>query len=363
MRTTTIGAMATASGMTDSAVVSATYAIRVAAPTFSLPSGTYNQPQTVALSTTTSGATIHYTTDGTTPTASSPAYTGPISVTQTTTIGAMATASGMTDSAVVSATYTIRVAAPTFSLPSGTYNQPQTVALSTATSGATIHYTTDGTTPTTSSPVYTGPVSVAQTTTIGAMAEASGMADSGVSSATYTIVLQQVATPTFSPASGTYVGSVTVALSTTTSGATIHYTSDGTTPTTSSPVYTGPVSVTQTTTIRAMAEASGMVDSAVASATYTIRVTAPTFSPASGTYVGSATVTLSDATSGATIHYTSDGTTPTASSPVYTGAITVTQTTTIRAMAEASGMADSTVASATYTIQEPAPTLTPATAA
>src|SRR2546425_11666715 len=101
-----------------------------------------------------------------------------------------------------------------------------------------------------------------------------------------------------------------------------------------------------------MTEAGGMADSGVASATYTIRVTAPTFSPASGTYVGSATVTLSDATSGATIHYTSDGSTPTASSPVYTGAITVTQTTTIRAMAEASGMADSFVASATYTIQQ-----------
>jgi len=64
------------------------------------------------------------------------------------------------------------------------------VTLSTATSGATIHYTTDLTTPTASSPVYTGPIAVAQTTTIQAVAMASGMADSNVASATYTIQSQ-----------------------------------------------------------------------------------------------------------------------------------------------------------------------------
>ena len=99
-----------------------------------------------------------------------------------------------------------------------------------------------------------------------------------------------MATPAFSPAAGTYTGSVTVTISDATSGATIRYTTDGSTPTTSSPIYTGPITLTQTTTIRAMATASGMTDSNVASATYTIQaqqqVATPAFSPAAGTYTG-----------------------------------------------------------------------------
>lgn len=79
-----------------------------------------------------------------------------------------------------------------------------------------------------------------------------------------------VATPTFTPAAGTYASAQSVELNTTTAGATIYYTTNGTDPTTSSSVYSSAINVSTTTTIKAMAVKSGMDDSSVASATYNI---------------------------------------------------------------------------------------------
>lgn len=81
---------------------------------------------------------------------------------------------------------------------------------------------------------------------------------------------------------------------------------------------------------------------------------APTFSPAAGTYNGLQRVVLSSATSNATIRYTVDGSSPTALSPVYTGAIAVGASTTVRAMAMVQGQNTSAVSSAAYQINLPA---------
>jgi len=80
----------------------------------------------------------------------------------------------------------------------------------------------------------------------------------------------QAATPTFSPAAGTYTSAQSVTINDATSGATIYYTTNGTTPTTSSPVYSGPITVSATETVEAIATASGYTTSAVGSAIYTI---------------------------------------------------------------------------------------------
>jgi hypothetical protein len=79
------------------------------------------------------------------------------------------------------------------------------------------------------------------------------------------------ATPTFSPSGATYATAQAVTITDATPGATIYYTTDGkTTPTTSSTQYTGPIEVLVTETIQAIAVVPGYVNSAVASATYTI---------------------------------------------------------------------------------------------
>jgi sugar lactone lactonase YvrE len=101
----------------------------VATPTFSLPGGTYTAVQKITISDTTAGAVIHYTTNGNTPTASSPVYTAGtvINIPITTTVQAIAFLStgGYAPSAVASATYTLnpdfvlKSYQTTFNIPSG----------------------------------------------------------------------------------------------------------------------------------------------------------------------------------------------------------------------------------------------------
>jgi hypothetical protein len=365
--TETLKAIAVATGNANSVVASAAYTINpvtsVATPTFSPGTGTYTSEQLVTISDATSGATIYYTTDGTTPTTSSTPYTGHVTVVSTETLEAIAVVTGAPISALASAAYTINLlptaATPTFSPAAGAYNSAQSVTISDATSGATIYYTIDGTTPTTSSTQYTGPITVSSTETLKAFAVATGENDSLVASAAYNIkVVVAVATPTFSPAAGAYTSAQSVTISDATSGATIYYSTNGSTPTASSTQYTGPITVSSTETLEAIAVATGDTNSAVASAAYTITpsmpvVSTPTFSPAAGSYSSAQSVTISDATPGATIYYTTNGATPTTSSTAYTGPITVSSTKTLQAIAVANGDTNSAVASAAYTISSP----------
>ncbi|MBC8011875.1 MAG: chitobiase/beta-hexosaminidase C-terminal domain-containing protein, partial [Burkholderiales bacterium] len=78
-----------------------------------------------------------------------------------------------------------RAAAPFFAPAAGTFLEAVTVTLSSATPGATIRYTLDGSPPTAASPLYTGPFTLATSATVSARAFAADLADSAVSSATY----------------------------------------------------------------------------------------------------------------------------------------------------------------------------------
>jgi RHS repeat-associated protein len=172
-------------------------------------------------------------------------------------------------------------ALPTFSPAAGRYLIPQTVTISDSTNGATVYYTTDGSTPTTSSTQYTAPISVSSSETINAIA-VSSVASGGVATAAYIIGTS----PTFSPVGGTYASAQTVSITSTDFGATIYYTTNGTTPTTSSTRYTGPIGISSTETIKAIA-VSGAASSSVSTAMYTINLPAPALTTATITVSGS----------------------------------------------------------------------------
>ncbi|GAF75646.1 unnamed protein product, partial [marine sediment metagenome] len=163
----------------------------VATPTFDPDGDTYTEPVDVTISCSTSGATIHYTTNGVEPTESDPVYSSPINISSTTTLKAKAWKSGWNPSEVKSADYTITgtVATPTFDPDGDTYTEPVDVTISCSTSGATIHYTTNGVEPTESDPVYSSPINISSTMTLKAKAWKTDWNPSGVKSADYTITL------------------------------------------------------------------------------------------------------------------------------------------------------------------------------
>lgn len=283
----TIRAIATLSGYHTSRIASAAYTIvstmpgvtPAAAPLFTPPGGTFSTPQTVTISDTTPGAAISYSiTNGAPPTGGFTPYTGPITVTSTETIFAQATASGFTTSTLSSAAYTFilpTTATPTISPQSGNYTSSLSVTIADATPGAVISYAiTSGPPPTGSFLPYTGPIAVSSAETIFAQATASGFAPSIVTSASYIFTLPSAAMPTISPPGGSYTSPQPVTISDTTPGTAIFYTTDGTTPSINSTPYSGPIIVSSNETVQAIAAASGYSNSAVASAVFTITLSA-----------------------------------------------------------------------------------------
>ena len=351
----TLEAIAVETGYTNSTVASAVYTISstLPSPTFSVPAGTYTSSQSVTISDGTAGATIYFTTNGSTPTTSSTKYSGAISVSASETLEAIAVETGYSNSPVVSAAYTISSAlpAPTFAPAAGTYTTSQSVTIGESASGTTIYYTTNGSTPTTSSAVYHGPFMVSATEMVKAVAAKSPAVISPAATASYTIK-PLLPSPLFSLAGGTYATAQSVTITEGMAGSTIYYTTNGTTPTTSSTVYSGPITISTSETLEAIAVNSKYTPSPVASVSYTIGtiLSAPTFSPSPGTYNATQSISMNEVTSGTKIYYTTNGTTPTTSSAVYSGPIAVSASETLKAMASATGFTQSAVTSATYTI-------------
>lgn len=159
------------------------------APVISPNGGTFTSPQTVTLSSSTASAQIYYTLDGSTPSTSSTAYTGPITVSNDITLNAIATAPGYIQSVVSTATFTFSNQTPpiTFSPAAGTYLNAQTVTISDPDTNAKIYYTTDGSTPSSSSNAYSGPIQVSTSETISAVAIDPSKQNSNIGTAAYVI--------------------------------------------------------------------------------------------------------------------------------------------------------------------------------
>lgn len=159
------------------------------------------------------------------------------------------------------------------------------------------------------------------------------------------------AAPVIDPPSGFYLPPITVTI-TGPIGSTIYYTTDGSTPTIASTVYSGPFILPPGNIVRAVDRIGTGPLSDIATAVYTLPVTVatPVISPASGTVPSGQLVTITDATAGAVIHFTIDGSAPTAASPTYSGPFALSATTTVKAFAVHPDFLDSAMASSTFTV-------------
>lgn len=247
-----------------------TYAVRILPPTFSPAAGTYRCNQTVELKAD-EGMTIYYTLDGSVPTTQSTLYTAPLTISTTTTVNAIAVNANGNSSAVAKAQYIIdkTVAVPQFSVSAGTYDSEQTVALTATGEDIKIYYTLDGSDPTTESTLYTAPLTIGSTTTVKAIAVDAYGNQSDMVTASY-VINMAVSAPQFSVSAGTYGSAQTVALTAKGEGVKIYYTLDGSAPTTESTLYSAPLAISATTTVKAVAVDAYGNKSSVTSATYTI---------------------------------------------------------------------------------------------
>jgi alpha-tubulin suppressor-like RCC1 family protein len=355
----TLKAKAWKSGLADGNVAAAVYAFTVPAPNMSPGGGTYNTLQTVTITCSVTDATIRYTTTGADATTNDPTITSgsTLSVDRSMTLKAKAFKSGWASSGVNGQAYTMVVATPTLSLGSGTYTSAQAVMVSLTTPGATIHYTLSGDDPTeVDSVVAAGDtIPIASSTTLKVRAWRAGWTTSGLVSATYTLTRGTTDTPTLSPGGGTYATAQLVTLATTTAGAFIRYTLDGSDPTSGSPLYLAPITVDTSLVLKARAYGADQAPSAVASGAYTITssaVATPTLTPGGGTSATGPLVTIATATAGATIHYTTNGADPSTSDPTIASGDTfpVGHALILKAKAWLGGLAESGVRRADYVV-------------
>ena len=275
-----------------------------------------------------------YTTDGTDPgPLNGTAYTGPFTVADNikSSIRAMAFSPGALDSSIVQADYTIQANMPQINPPPGIYSGSFLAVLSSPAAGSSIQYAIDGGVYV----PYIAPFMITSSSTVNAMASHPDMADSPVLTAAYIINTGQVAPPVFTPAPGTYTSAVAVALSSTTPGALIKYTTDG-----SDPFIAGTtgtiVNITDSAILMAYAydPTLTLADSILSTGVYTIAPTILSIEPDKGPNYAPIDVTIRGThfKPGATVQLTRMPFTP-----IYATSVTIVNSTTITCTLDITG--------------------------
>jgi hypothetical protein len=303
--------------------------------------GTYDKPLHLFLSCITPGAKIHYTLDGTYPTATSPVYvdTG-IQIDSSRTLEAITIAPGWVNSEVLVQRFTLQARPASLDSSSAsawaadTFDQVLTLNLSSPTPNAEIRYTLDGSVPSRSSPAYKGGLTIDSSCTLNATAYAGKLAPSApMPSKRITLQAQPVTQTSFSYyqwSTDTYDQPVILKLVTKSAKAEIHYTRDGTAPTRSSPIYKDSLLVDSGCNLAAAAfVGKSLASTPVFKKTFVLQAqpvtlaSATTYGWTTDTYDRPVVLQLTTKSANAEIHYTLDGTTPTRSSPIFVNSLTV----------------------------------------
>ncbi len=274
----------------------------------------YDRPNTADQIT---GATLQFSDGGTMPVAALPNNGAGLTVTfpvrtvtsvrlNVTAVSATTTAAGLAEFEAWRGPADTTAPVVTASPGGGEYAVGQPITL-TANEPATIYYTTDGTAPTTTSRVYSGPVTLTAGFTLRYLAVDTAGNVSAAGQQVYRVPAADTTAPivTVTPAGGRYEVGRQITM-TTNEPAKIHYTTDGSAPTASSPVYSAPLTITGSFTLRYFAVDPAGNASAPASQSYSVPGPPAIVLPSNGQTVGRTTTIQLQGDPGSTFRCTLD---------------------------------------------------------
>ncbi|MDI3503592.1 MAG: hypothetical protein PWP64_528 [Candidatus Cloacimonadota bacterium] len=231
-----------------------------------------------------------------------------------------------------------QIPSPQIDPPGGIYDQETLVSINCDQPDAQIYYTFDGSLPDETSFLYIEPFNLPAQSTVTIKARAfldnNQWLPSLISSAVFEAQMQ-VASPQISPAGGNFNDPQMVSISCTTLNAQIRYTTDGSEPDENSPLYNESFTLFSDCTLKAKAFLQDWIPSVTTSAdfTFSLQVSTPVFTPASGFYNNPIVMQIICTTDQAQIYYTLDGSTPDMLSNLYTEAMLISENTLVKAKA------------------------------